>query len=383
MLDLKDIASRISDPSSSLKQDIPQLKELTEKFPYAQVFPILYLKALSVHQDIHFEEELTRLAYRISDRTQLYELIHTRTETQVQNIIPESSADEVLDTEPRIIELLTVHPVTSGEKDEEQHSEKSDEPIIVTKTELPLPEDPFDEEVEPYLTIALPKEEVPDPELTVSHNSDVPLVEVPDEDKFVGETISDDFELSQELPVETREEDFESEMIAETISSAYSLLERTEPKEDPDQEKDETQFPETGSPSETIEVEKEASSSAGRSFTDWLKSNRNEIPQIDAEKARIEAIVDQFLKEEPSISRPARDPEPEKPKKEFYSATKKAKESIDSSNLPVSETLAKIFVLQGNYPKAIYAYEQLMLSNPEKKVFFASQIEELKKKLNQ
>jgi hypothetical protein len=44
--------------------------------------------------------------------------------------------------------------------------------------------------------------------------------------------------------------------------------------------------------------------------------------------------------------------------------------------------LAKIFALQGNYPKAIYAYEQLMLSNPEKKIFFASQIKELKKKLN-
>ena len=38
-----------------------------------------------------------------------------------------------------------------------------------------------------------------------------------------------------------------------------------------------------------------------------------------------------------------------------------------------TETLAEIYVKQGNYPKAITIYEQLMLSNPEK-VFFANRL---------
>ena len=100
-------------------------------------------------------------------------------------------------------------------------------------------------------------------------------------------------------------------------------------------------------------------------------------------KNKIETIVEQFIKEEPSISRPQKtEKQEERPKTEFYSPLKKAKSSLDETSLPVSETLAKIFAAQGNFPKAIYAYQQLILIYPEKKIFFVTQIEELTNKLN-
>ena len=169
-------------------------------------------------------------------------------------------------------------------------------------------------------------------------------------------------------------EKFEREIFSEAIAANYNLdhllpHSTTEPDEEI---KDEIFVP-------TV------SSVAGKkSFSSWLRSNENdEQPKFDEEKERINAIVDQFIKEEPKISRPSKETiSEEKPKKEFFSPTKKAKESLDINSMPVSETLAKIFALQGNYPKAIFAYEQLILINPEKKIFFASRIEELKKKLN-
>ena len=67
-------------------------------------------------------------------------------------------------------------------------------------------------------------------------------------------------------------------------------------------------------------------------------------------------------------------------KKNFYSAANAAKNSLKDNQEMNTETLAEIYVKQGNYPKAIEIYEQLMLSNPEKKLFFASRIKYIKLK---
>jgi len=83
-------------------------------------------------------------------------------------------------------------------------------------------------------------------------------------------------------------------------------------------------------------------------------------------------IIDEFIKNEPSISRP---------KAEFYDPVDKAKESIVDNENIVSETLAGIFYDQGHLQKAIKIYQKLSLKFPEKSSYFAALIKKAEKEL--
>ena len=66
------------------------------------------------------------------------------------------------------------------------------------------------------------------------------------------------------------------------------------------------------------------------------------------------------------------------PKKEFFSPTKTALESLNENNNLMTETLAKVYLEQGHYEKAITAYEILSLKYPQKSSLFANQIKAIK-----
>ena len=57
-------------------------------------------------------------------------------------------------------------------------------------------------------------------------------------------------------------------------------------------------------------------------------------------------------------------------------------ESTSDNDYLTTETLAKIYVEQGHYQRAIQAYQILCLKYPKKSAFFANQIKKIKTKLN-
>ena len=68
-----------------------------------------------------------------------------------------------------------------------------------------------------------------------------------------------------------------------------------------------------------------------------------------------------------------------KSKQKFYKASENAKNSIQENNEIISETLAKVYTRQEHYEKAISIYKKLSLKYPQKSIYFADQINLIKK----
>ena len=84
-------------------------------------------------------------------------------------------------------------------------------------------------------------------------------------------------------------------------------------------------------------------------------------------------VIEKFIREEPII---------QPLQAEKLDLENKARKSSEDQYSLVTETLAKIYVEQGLYPKAIEVYKKLVLKYPEKNAYFAARITELEKKLN-
>lgn len=90
---------------------------------------------------------------------------------------------------------------------------------------------------------------------------------------------------------------------------------------------------------------------------------------FSATQQRSNSIIDQFIKTNPKI----------KPENKTGQHNDFSEESVKENDHLITDTLANIYVKQGNYAKAIFAYEKLSLKYPEKSAYFAGQIEEIKK----
>jgi hypothetical protein len=308
----------IKSPKLIPSSEIPVFKELSDKYPFSQLFPIIYLKALSVNKDIRFDEELKNYAYRITDRAKLYDLIHNQNEDNYsfeEKSIVNLTEKKIEFSENKIIDIKRL---------QEEVIENPD----VIKQKLNFNENSY--------------EIVESKELEISDFA---------------------FELIIEKP---KEDTLEKEILSNIISSSYSL-EESEVLQSKKEKKSEND-------SSKLKVDL----NQARSFSSWLKIGKSEqLPEERYQKKSVEIQKEKnsnsFIDNEIKIG---------KPKAEFFSAPKKAKESVNEERLIYSETLANIYALQGNFPKAIKAFEQLILTIPKKKLYFAQKIEELNKKIN-
>ena len=117
------------------------------------------------------------------------------------------------------------------------------------------------------------------------------------------------------------------------------------------------------------------------SFQEWLQLSRTkpidretekaisiETPPIDESKKKKAELIDKFIETSPKIP----------PIKHGVTSTVTLDLNKDDNSSLMTETLARVYLEQKKYLKAIQAYQILILKYPEKSSFFADRITDIK-----
>jgi tetratricopeptide (TPR) repeat protein len=115
------------------------------------------------------------------------------------------------------------------------------------------------------------------------------------------------------------------------------------------------------------------------SFQEWLQLSRTqpiertsnnlaENPPLEDTKRKKAALIDKFIETSPKIS----------PVKNSTVSTASFDLNKEDTSYLMTETLARVYLEQKKYQKAIQAYEILILKYPEKSSFFANHISDIK-----
>jgi len=319
---------------------LADLEVLVNEYPFFESAHLLYTKGLHKHQALNYSKQLRKTAIVVNSRSVLYELLHQQ-EVKVSEPIQKPVTAVI---EP--IEVL-------------------EEPVEVKKTG----------------SVSITNDEIKVIYVNTVSTANTTHIsaEISSKEANTDEIdIIKSIENETEVPVQDFSEDKLNKTIEQEINkSIIQSYVETDIIKTPELHKEELKDP--------------------ISFTDWLKtiqkeahtfqietktekeqiqeSDKNDDKKTENEKktsffSQNKQIIDKIIESDPGRIKLGTG--------KFFTPAIDAKQSLLENEHLVTETLAKIYALQGNISKAIRAYEILSLKFPQKSVYFASLIEKLK-----
>lgn len=331
----------IKQPHHIESAHLADLEVLVKEYPFFESAHLLYTKGLHKYQAINYSKQLRKTAIVANSRSVLYELLH-----KVE--ISPSIVNEVV-TENKIIAAVnTIETI--------EESKKTTGSVSVTNNDIKVI----------YVNTVS--------STTINTEKEVVEKEVKNEELDIVKSIENETEVPvQDFDIEKLNKNIEQE-ISKGIIQSYV---QTDIIKTPELAKEEKIEP--------------------SSFTDWLKTVQKEAHTFQIETKTESTEVEKNAKKEvekPKIDKKSTvfdqkkqlidkiiESDPGRIKlgsNKFFTPATDAKQSLLENEHLVTETLAKIYALQGNISKAIRAYEILSLKFPQKSVYFASLIEKLK-----
>ncbi len=352
-------------PSTLNRAAIAELENLVQQFPYFQSAHLLLSLAAKQHDSALFQKHFRYTAIVMPNRKQWHYLLHPVPEKNKRNLNAEENKTELVEE--------TVSDVVTESKVETQHSTHLVQPTLTNTNEERLQQ--LEERLAEMEHEALTKSQiipVTEPDLTIStatiaeNSTEQQVVET--ENKLDSEDLKQQLNAIKQSAEFIVENEIEKSLVNAFVEKEILKTHTAKQKEEPFEEGSFNQWLHFFS---TIKQTPVSTTTQLNTLTKSEPVLPNEAMRNDRVKKM--ALIDKIIEKNPSHIRL------DTSKTKVFTAEKTAKDSLLESEHLVTETLAKIYAMQGNLNKAIRAYEILSLKYPNKSVYFASLIKDLKK----
>jgi tetratricopeptide (TPR) repeat protein len=367
----------VKQPASISGQDAIELEALCKKFPAFSTPFVLLARYYWQTGDYRMEEAVQQAALRVNDREWLYDFVHATAE-KANTDIAKIQETEIPFSEPLESEIdIQVEQLSA---------------VVDTITET-VELETIPQEIEIQIEVQIEEQTVVSSMFEPEDSENLVFDEIEALDAAVGASILGITGLDYAQANPTIENDASGEIVTDVgglITPMSAEEDNIETAAISSFEVDDVLADEHHAAANEYNIEQfyptpaETVSGPPTDFYSWLGqpaaqqeeetvAEETAIPVSEQELTHQQQLIDRFIANNPTISRP---------KKEFFTPETAAKKSEHLPEQLATETLATVYLNQGNAEGAIRIYERLILKFPEKSSYFVSLIEKTRNEFN-